>query len=201
MTYFPLCLYYSLREIIRLFAKDKKLEVLIKKYCENYFNEFAGGTQGRIATAQDDNKFFYGTSSVFAISKNENYSKLYSRLIKDLNNYNKYDFFFEKIENINQFNIFENFFSGTKIFIKNIDLYNNEKTRINLNDILVHSASSYILENTNNEIIFFNGDSLNDVIKFNLNKTYNNINRISLEIKLEKLKLSNNSVCRNFYEN
>ncbi len=189
------------REIIRLFSQNKELGFLLKKYCKIYFNEFGGSTQGRIATAQDDNKIFYGTNSIFAISKNDDNSKLYSKLINELNNYQKYNFFFEKLEDINQFNIFKNFFSGTKISIKNIIIHNDKKNNINLNDTTIHSVSSYVIKDTNEEVVFLNGDNPSDIIKFNFDRIYNDVNQISLEMKLEKLYLTNNSVCEKFYEN
>ena len=189
------------REILRLFSKNKEIKDLVGVYCKNYFNEFSGGTQGRIATAQDDNKIFYGTNSVFAMSKNENYTKLYSKLINDLNRYYVYDFTFEKVEDINQFNIFKNFFSGSKISVRNIILYNNQQNKINIDDIIIQSISSYIINNTAQEVIFLNGDNSDDVLKFNLNKVYSDIGKITLEIKLEKLHLVNNSVCERFNEN
>ncbi len=189
------------REIIRLFSQNKEVDILLKKYCKTYFNEFGGSTQGRIATAQDDNKIFYGTNSIFAISKNENYSKLYSKQVSELNDYQKYDFIFEEPENLSQFNLFKNFFSGTQISIRKVVLYNDQMNYIKLNEEIIHSVSSYIIENSNEEIVFLNVDNDNDVIKFNFKKIYNDINKISFEMKLEKLHLTNNSVCEKFYEN
>ena len=56
------------REIIRLFSKDKKLTNLMNNYCMNYFNNFGGGAVDRIG-AQDEQNFFIGNNSIFAISR------------------------------------------------------------------------------------------------------------------------------------
>ena len=45
------------REIIRIFSKNNEIIKLLNSYCNNYFNDFGGGTVGRIATAQTDNHF------------------------------------------------------------------------------------------------------------------------------------------------
>ena len=118
------------REIIRLFSKDKKLTNLMNNYCMNYFNNFGGGAVDRIG-AQDEQNFFMGSNSIFAISRDENYSELNQRFINNMNEYYTYNFFFKESKNINEFNILKSFFSGSKVSIRNIVL-NNEKKKRNL---------------------------------------------------------------------
>ena len=60
------------REIIRIFSDNRELNDLIKKYCHDYFKEFAGTSVGRIATAQSENNFFESSISNFAISQHQN---------------------------------------------------------------------------------------------------------------------------------
>jgi len=189
------------REIIRIFSKNQEIVGLIKNYCDDYFNEFAGGSVGRLSTGQNENNFFYGNNATFAVSRNENYTKLYPKLISDLNIYKRYDFIFEDEENINRFFILKNFFPGSKVSIKNIILYNDKENKINFNNLVIHSSFSYILDQSNNEIVFLTGNKNNDILKFNFIKTYNDINKISLELKLEKLPLTNNFVCSKINEN
>ena len=74
------------REIIRLFSKDKKLTNLMNNYCMNYFVNFGGGAVDRIG-AQDEQNFFMGSNSIFAISRDENYSELNQRFINNMNEY------------------------------------------------------------------------------------------------------------------
>lgn len=190
------------REIIRLFSKNKKLINLMNSYCVNYFNDFAGGTMdGITSSGQDDRNFFYGSNSIFAISRDENYSKLNPRFINNMNEYHTYDFIFEKAKDTNQFNIFKNFFSGSKVSIRNIVLHDDKKNNILLEDLIIHSHSSYILSQSSKEIVFLNVNDETDILKFNFKRTYNDISRITLELKLEKLPIVSKSVCRNLNEN
>ena len=100
------------REIIRLFSKDKKLTNLMNNYCMNYFNNFGGGVVDRTG-AQDEKNFFMGSNSIFAISRDENYSELNQRFINNMNEYYTYNFFKES-KNINEFNILKSFFLAQK---------------------------------------------------------------------------------------
>ena len=68
-------------------------------------------------------------------------------------------------------------------------------------NFVIHSLGSYVLSQTNHEIIFVAGNLKDDIFSFNLNKQLEKVNKISLKLKLERLPLSNNSVCKNFYEN
>ena len=188
------------REIIRLFSKNKKLINLMNSYCLNYFNDFAGGTMGTTGS-QDNKNFFYGSSAIFAISRDKNYSKLNPRFINNMNEYHTYDFIFENAEDINEFNILKNFFVGSKVSIRNITLHNDEKKNIFLENLVIHSSSSYILSQSSKEIVFLNVNDESDILKFNFKKTYNDISRITLELKLEKLPIVSQSVCKNLNEN
>ena len=188
------------REIIRLFSKDKKLTNLMKNYCLNYFNNFGGGVVDRTG-AQDEKNFFMGSNSIFAISRDENYSELNQRFISNMNEYYTYNFFFKKSENINEFNILKSFFSGSKVSIRNIVLHNDKKNEIYVDDLIIQSLYSYILDQSNKEIVFLNASDDDDVLKFNLKREYKDINQITLELKLERLPIVNEAVCRNLNEN
>ena len=189
------------REIIRIFANKHQIKKLLENYCKDYFKEFAGATAGRISTAQNENNFFQGNNSNFAISINGNYKKLYLKFINNLDYYERYEFIFENEENVKLFEILKNFFYGTKISIKNIEILNDEINKLNLNDIVIHSVGSYILDQNNNEVIFLSGSLEEDILKFNLKREYRDVKKISVELKIEKLPLSNKSICLNFNEN
>ena len=188
------------REIIRLFSKDKKLINLMNNYCMNYFNNFGGGAVDRIG-AQEEKNFFMGSNSIFAISRDENYSELNQRFINNMNEYYIYNFFFKKGKNINEFNILKSFFSGSKVSIRNIVLHNDKKNEIYIDDLIIQSLSSYILSQSNKEIVFLNASDEDDILKFNLKREYNDINQITLELKLERLPIVNEAVCGNLNEN
>jgi len=189
------------REIIRIFSKDHDVIDLLKSYCKNYFTDFGGSSVGKLATSQTNHNFFYGSNSNFGISVNENLNKLYSRLINDLNEYKRYEFVFENAEDLKQFYIFKNFFSGSKVSIKDIILFNKDEYKLDIDQLIIHSSNSYILNNTNEEIIFLNSDLQDDILKFNFKKKYKKIKKISFKLKLERLALTNNSSCRKINEN
>ena len=188
------------REIIRLFSKDKKLTNLMNNYCMNYSTNFGGGAVDRIG-AQDEKNFFMGSNSIFAISRDKNYSELNQKFIRNMNEYYIYNFYFKKSKDISEFNILKSFFSGTKVSIRNIVLHNDEKNEIYIDDLIIESLSSYILSQSDKEIVFLNASDEDDVLKFNLKKEYNDINQITLELKLERLPIVNNAVCRDLNEN
>ena len=189
------------REIIRIFSKNNEIIKLLNSYCNNYFNDFGGGTVGRIATAQTENHFFYGSNSNFAISRNGNINKLYSRLISDLNIYQSYEFIFESAEDLNEFYIIKNFFPGSKVSIKNIILTNDQKNKLDLNQLIIHSLESYILNQNIDEVVFITNNQNDGIFKFNFFKKYEKIKKITFELKLERLPLANNSICKNLNEN
>ena len=188
------------REIIRLFSKDKKLINLMSNYCMNYFNNFGGGAVDRMG-ANDEKNFFMGSNSIFAISRDENYSELNQRFINNMNEYYIYNFIFKKGKNINEFNILKSFLSGSKVSIRNIVLHNDKKNEIYVDDLIIQSLSSYILSQSNKEIVFLNASDEDDILKFNLKRKYNDINQITLELKLERLPIVNKAVCGNLDEN
>jgi hypothetical protein len=189
------------REIIRLYSKDKEIISLINTYCKNYFNDFGGGVTKRTGVFYDNKNFFYGSSANFAISRNSISSQLNSRFIHSMNEYQSYDFIFEEVVNLNQFNIFKNFFPGAEISIKNIVLHNDKKNIVNLKDIQIYSLSSYILDQSNEEIVFLNTNDESDILKFNLDNVYDDINQITLDLKLKRLPLTNKLECENIDEN
>ena len=133
--------------------------------------------------------------------KNGNFKNLYLKFIGRLNNYEKYEFIFEKEESIFQFEILKNFFSGSKISIKNVKIFNDKTYKLNFNDIVIYSLGSYILSQTNDEVIFLSGNQKNDILKFNLKREYQDVKKITLELKFEKLPLTSKSICINFNEN
>ena len=188
------------REIIRLFSKNKKLTNLMNSYCVNYFNDFAGGTMNR-TSSQDSKNFFYGSNAIFAISRDDDYLKLNPKFISNMNEYHTYDFIFQKAKDINEFNILKNFFAGSKVSIRNIVLHNNKINEILLKNLIIHSSSSYILSQSSEEIIFLNTNNDSGILKFNFKTQYNDIIRITLELKLEKLPIVSESVCSNLNEN
>jgi hypothetical protein len=80
-------------------------------------------------------------------------------------------------------------------------LHNDKKNEIYIDDLIIQSLSSYILKQSNKEIVFLNASNEDDILKFNLKREYNDINQITLELKLERLPIVNEAVCENLNEN
>ena len=172
------------REIIRIFSENKEIISLMKSYCYSYFNEFGGGNVGRLAT-----------------SRNGNIKKLYSRLINNLNVYNNYEFLFEDAGDFKKFYILKNFSPGSKVSIKNIVIFNNQANKLDLNKLIIHSLESYMLNQNKDEVVFLTNNKYDDILKFNLMESYEQIKKITFELKLERLSLVSNSACKDLNEN
>ena len=189
------------REIVNILYNNKKGAELINAYCKNYFKDYGGGITKNDGFLYDEIKFFYGSSSEFAISINDN-NLLYSNFIGDVGKYNNYNVSLEKNKSVNQISIYKNFFSGSIITINNLVLSNdNEEFKINLDDVIAHSLFSYIYDQSKNEIIIFNTSDKSDIIKINFLKNYKNISNISFNLKLVRLPIISNNICLNLDEN
>ena len=185
------------RVIIKTFIKNRENKILFKKYCLDYFTKFEGSIKDN-----NNTNYFRGDNSQFSTYINDELSFSYITRIKDLNNYNNYNFNFENSKNINKINIVKNFFPGSKLSIRNILLYNNNKKKsIPLDKISSVSLSSYILDQSPNEIVFINTNNSDDTIEFYFDKIYKNIEKISFDLKLERLPLTSNLNCLSYYEN
>ncbi len=189
------------REIVKLFYKNKNYKNLINKYCTNYFSDLGGGVTKNEGFLYDEKKFFYGSSSEFAITTNESGERLYTQFISDNGKYINYKFILDGNENINNITIYKNFFPGSKISIKNFILYNNDNFEINFNEIVVYGLSSYILNQSKNEIIVIKANDSSEVIKIDLINTYKNINKISFNLKIDRLPIISQNICNNKNEN
>ena len=75
-------------------------------------------------------------------------------------------------------------------------MHNDKKNEIYIDDLIIQSLYSYILNQSNKEIVFLNASDEDDVLKFNLKREYNDINQITLELKLERLPIVNEAVCK-----
>ncbi len=188
------------REIVRLFYNNKKGGNLINIYCKNYFNDFGSGTSKNEGFLYDEKKFFFGSSSEFAISINNN--KVYPNFISNIGEYKSYNITLEKNENINQIDIYKNFFPGSKISINNLVLVSdNKEFEINFKDVITFGLFSYIYDQSNNEIVILNTNDKSDIIKINFLKDYKNVSNIIFDLKLDRIPIISNNICPSLNEN
>ena len=183
------------REIISIYFSKSADKNLIGLYCNNYFKDYEGSLKSR------DFKNFFNDNQKFSIILNDNFNYAYTKNLENLENSVNYEFFFENAKNVNKFSIIHNFFSGSKLSIKNIILENDKLNRINFENLNYDSNSNYILNSGNDEIVFLSTNNHDQILNFYLNDDYKNINKISITLSLQKLSLANNSICTNLYEN
>ncbi len=183
------------REVIRIYFTYNKDEKLINAYCKNYFFEMEGSTKDR-----DYQNFFEGNYT-FSIVLNDNYNETYSKNLNKLENYSNYQISFENLKNLNKISIVHNFFSGSKISLKNIVLSSNKSEIINMESLNYDSFSSYILDQSEDEVVFVSTDDSDQIINFYLKKEYKDVEKISFDLKLKKLSLMNNFACSEHNEN
>lgn len=183
------------RELISIYFSNSADKNLINIYCSNYFKEYEGSLKSR------DYINIFNDNQKFSIIVNDNFEKAYTKNLKNLEDFNNYEFFFEDVKNINRFSIVHNFFSGSKLSIRNIILENNLSNEIEFDNLNYNSNSNYILSSKNNELVFLSTNNQDQILNFHLNKKYENISKISLVLSLKKLGLANNSICTELHEN
>ena len=74
--------------------------------------------------------------------------------------------------------------------LKEINVYGENKELLEFNNISLISKTGYILDKTNESIIFLNISDQDNIINLYLKDTRNKINSISLNFKISKLPLS-----------
>lgn len=183
------------RELISIYFSNSADKNLINIYCDNYFKEHEGSLKSR------NYKNFFNDNQKFSIILNDNFEKAYTKNLESLENFNNYEFFFEDVKNINKLSIVHNFFSGSKLSIRNIILENNLLNEIEFDNLNYNSNSNYILSSKNDQMVFLSTNNQDQILNFYLNKEYENISKISLVLSLKKLGLANSSICTEFHEN
>ena len=184
------------REIIRIYFTYNKNKNLLNKYCKDYFKEMQGSLKNL------DTKSFYEGNYTFSIILNDIYELAYIKNLEELENYVNYQIYFEDLKSIKKISLVHNFFSGSEISIKNIIIKNKKSNLIEIKSLNYDSFSSYILDQSNNnEIIFISVGDLDQIINFYFEKKYDDVEKISFDIKLKKLPLTNSLICSKLNEN
>ena len=171
------------REIIRTHLK--KNSELIDLYCNKFFKSIQGGKTNLIY----DN-VFNGNNSTFGIYLNNEIDEVYKITIQSLNKDKDYKINFKTLKNINNINFIGTFVKGSTLELKEINVYGENKELLEFNNISLISKTGYILDKTNESIIFLNISDQDNIINLYLKDTRNKINSISLNFKISKLPLS-----------
>jgi len=174
------------------FAKNKNN--LFKKYCSMYHSSILGGSNVK------NKPFFLQSNSLskFSLQIESNYSEEDFYIIDgiSLNKTNDYNFTLKKSTNLNSLNLFMNFYPGTLMKITSIELTNvdNEKIKLPLKEAYLSTRNSFFQHNTESlELITASNDS--DRIKIKFDKMYEDVIKITINLKFTKLNLTNQPGC------
>ena len=183
------------RELINIYFSKPVDKSLINKYCRNYFKEYEGSLKSR------DFENFFSDNQKFSVIFNNDFEKAYTKNIENLKSFNKYQITFEDKKKIKKISIIHNFFPGSKLSIKNITINNVRSNKIEFNNLMYSSNSSYVLSSSLNEIVFLSTNDQDQILNFYLDKEYLDVKKLSLELNLTKLDLTNNYMCDKLNEN
>ena len=136
--------------------------------------------------------------SKFSLQIESNYSEEDFYIIDgiSLNKTNDYNFTLKKSTNLNSLNLFMNFYPGTLMKITSIELTNvdNEKIKLPLKEAYLSTRNSFFQHNTESlELITASNDS--DRIKIKFDKMYEDVIKITINLKFTKLNLTNQPGC------
>ena len=179
------------REILNIYFKDKRNDSLIKMYCQNYFLSLNGGN-----LIKDNINYLYGSNNEFVIFFNDNLEKKYVKFIDTLNEFNEYEFNFPENFKIKKLTIIKSFLNGSRLTFKDFKFHGDITKSIKIDDLNFTSRTSYILKENENFITLLNTTDNDDKLEINFQNEYSNFFKISFKIKLEKLPLTNKSVCK-----
>ena len=169
---------------------------LFNSYCQKYHNSNLGGSKPRF----DDTNFYGHSISKFAVEmlpESED-KKYYTAEGINLNKFQNYNFSISNAKNLNGINIYTTFLPGIKIEINEINLLdvNNTKFSIPIKQIYSESKFSY-METAEEKLTYYVFKELDEKIYISFSNEYENITKISLDIKFSRLNLNNRSNCSN----
>lgn len=189
-------------EAYRILIKIDNSDLIQNNYqeiCTKYQNSNLGGSKARyknmIFSGFNLNKF----SLNFNLKNNKDKNlDLYTVSGVNLNNYSNYEIIPKEKLNFNALNLHFNFPPGSILEIKKIKLFSElENFEIEEKDIFITSKNSFFLNFQNTKKIIFTKLD-NEIINLNLNKNYNNIEKVELLMRLSKTELSNKICKKNF---
>ena len=175
------------------YSKNNKKN-LLNNLCRKYHNLNLGGS-----TSQYVQPNFYGyTFSKFALETfpTTEDKKYYVKEGISFNESQDYIFSLPGPTKLNALNIHLGSLPGAMIEIEEIKILDNEnlKTKLEINDLLIFTNSSYF-KNDSGKITVLGFSESNEVININLKKDYKNITQIKLRLKFSRLELTNNKKC------
>ena len=178
------------RESLNLYFDNLAQKQLIDRYCENYFNTFFGGN-----LKNNDFKYFYGSKNEFLIFFNDDVKNNFIKFQSELNKFNKYEFNVKNDFTLKKLSLLNSFFNGSKITFKNFKIYGSNNTDLKISDLIFLSKTGYILDHDEEKIQILNTKEKINKIEIILKNNFYDLNKISFEMKIEKIPLTNFTNC------
>ena len=117
-----------------------------------------------------------------------------------LNKLNTYEFNFLDRKDINQFNLIIATLPGIIIQIDRVNLFSSkEKFMLNPKDLIITSKNGYNIDiNDNFASFILTGKNVDEVISFNTKNKFSNIEKLSIDMKFRRAKISNENNYQSF---
>lgn len=165
-------------------------------YCNKYQNSFFGGSNARTHTS------LFESYSIGKLGLNfdSNQKEIFLGDNFVLNKLNTYEFNFLDRKDINQFNLIIATLPGIIIQIDRVNLFSSkEKFMLNPKDLIITSKNGYNIDiNDNFASFILTGKNVDEVISFNTKNKFSNIEKLSIDMKFRRAKISNENNYQSF---
>lgn len=179
------------RESLNLYFDNLDQKQLIDRYCENYFDSFFGGN-----IKNNNLNYLYGSNNEFLIFFNNDVKNNFLKFQNELNRFNKYEFNFNNEFTLKKISLLNSFLNGSKIIFKDFKIYGSSTTDLKISDLIFISKTGYILDHDEEKIQILNTKDKIDKIEIILKNNFSDLEKISFEMKMEKIPLTNSANCK-----
>jgi len=176
-------------------AQDKGDKNLANYYCNKYKNSKFGGSLPRYT------KSYFGgnviTKMAVEFLPEEETPNFYTHSGLQLNSFDDYEFTPIKPLDIDGFKIYLSFLPGIRIDLKEILLISSDTSqKIPIKNISATSKSAYVEKNSDENLSFLILNEGDEVLQIKFENEINSLNKIILKMRISKLDLTNNALCK-----
>ena len=176
-------------------AQEEEDKDLAKFYCNKYKNAKFGGNLPRYT------KSYFGGNVITKLAveflPEKEIPDIYTHSGLQLNNFDDYEFTAIEPVDINGFRIYLSFLPGIRIDLTEIFVIKSESTeKIPISNISATSQSAYIENDTSGLLSFLILNEGDEVLQIIFKNKIYSLNKIILKMKISKLGLANNTLCK-----
>jgi len=176
-------------------AQEEEDKDLAKFYCNKYKNAKFGGNLPRYT------KSYFGGNVITKLAveflPEKEIPDIYTHSGLQLNNFDDYEFTAIEPVDINGFRIYLSFLPGIRIDLAEIFVIKSESTeKIPISNISATSQSAYIENDTSGLLSFLILNEGDEVLQIIFKNKIYSLNKIILKMKISKLGLANNTLCK-----